>query len=56
MKWDFEAIVIGSGFGGSINSLRLSKKWPNQIALIERGKRYGLGEFPRSPKGMAENF
>lgn len=56
MKWDYEAIVIGSGFGGAINSLRLAKKWPGKVMLVERGKRYGMGQFPRSPKDMAQNF
>ncbi|NRA66946.1 MAG: GMC family oxidoreductase [Pseudobacteriovorax sp.] len=56
MKFDCEALVIGSGFGGSINSLRLSKKWPGQVILIERGKRYPMGSFARSPKDMSQNF
>ncbi|SMF52282.1 GMC family oxidoreductase N-terminal domain-containing protein [Pseudobacteriovorax antillogorgiicola] len=52
----FEAIVIGSGFGGGITACRLSKKWPGQVMVIERGKRYPLGSFPRKPKDISENF
>ncbi|WP_027158904.1 GMC oxidoreductase [Methylobacter luteus] len=55
-EYDYEAIVIGSGFGGSINTCRLSKKWPGKVMLLERGKRYPLGAFPRSPHDMANNF
>ena len=39
IEYEYEAIVIGSGFGGSINTCRLSKKWPGQVLLLERGKR-----------------
>ncbi len=56
IQYDYEAIVIGSGFGGSINTCRLSKKWPGQVLLLERGKRYPMGSFARSPHDMARNF
>lgn len=56
IEYDYEAIVIGSGFGGSINTCRLSKKWLGKVMLLERGKRYPLGAFPRSPHDMANNF
>ena len=56
MEWKYEAIIIGSGFGGAINALRLSKKWPGKVLLIERGRRYDFGSFPRSPNDMASNF
>ncbi|NMH65023.1 GMC oxidoreductase [Shewanella salipaludis] len=56
IQYDHEAIVIGSGFGGSINTCRLAKKWPGRVMLLERGKRYPMGSFPRSPHGMAQNF
>ncbi|RYZ60072.1 MAG: GMC family oxidoreductase [Proteobacteria bacterium] len=56
MSWDAEALVIGSGFGGSILACRLAREWPGQVIVIERGKRYGMGDFPRSPQAMAKNF
>ena len=52
----YEAVVIGSGFGGAINACRLSKKWPGQVLVLERGKRYPMGSFPRSPHDVARNF
>jgi cholesterol oxidase len=51
-----EAIVIGTGFGGAISACRLSKKWPGSVLVLERGRRYELGSFPRTPRGMARNF
>jgi cholesterol oxidase len=52
----YEAIIVGSGFGGAINACRLSKKWPRRVLVLERGKRYPLGAFPRTPHAIANNF
>ncbi|MDQ3914886.1 MAG: GMC oxidoreductase [Actinomycetota bacterium] len=52
----YEAIVIGSGFGGAINACRLAKRWPGKVLVLERGKRYPMGSFPRTPHDMARNF
>jgi cholesterol oxidase len=56
MAETYEAIVIGSGFGGGINACRLSKKWPGKVMVLERGKRYPMGSFPRVPHDFARNF
>lgn len=45
-QWD--AIVVGSGFGGSITALRLAQAGKS-VLVLERGKRYRPGEFPRNP-------
>ena len=50
-----EAVIIGSGFGGAVMSARLSKCWPGKILLLERGREYPLGAYPRSPAEMADN-
>ncbi len=52
----YESVVIGTGFGGSINACRLSKRWPGKVLVLERGKRYGMGSFPRAPHALARNF
>jgi len=52
-----EAVVVGSGFGGAVAACRLSKRWPGgQVCVLERGKRYPLGSFPRSPHAFSLNF
>lgn len=51
-----DAVVIGSGFGGAISCCRLAQKWGKGVLLLERGKRYPMGSFPRSPHQMADNF
>lgn len=56
MANDYEAIVIGSGFGGAINACRLSKRWPGKVLVLERGQRYPMGSFPRTPHDLARNF
>lgn len=44
--FDFDAIVVGSGFGGSVMTLRLAEKGL-RVCLLERGRRYGMHGFPR---------
>lgn len=53
---DHEAVIIGSGFGGAVMSARLSKRWPGRVLLLERGKEFPLGGFPRSPHDLADNL
>ncbi|HJV81069.1 GMC family oxidoreductase [Noviherbaspirillum sp.] len=53
---DYEAVVVGSGFGGAVMSARLSRRWPGRVLLLERGKQYPLGGYPRSSHDMADNF
>jgi len=53
---DFEAVVIGSGFGGAILSCRLGNSFPSGVLVLERGKRYPMGSFPRTTKQFSESF
>jgi choline dehydrogenase-like flavoprotein len=41
----FDAIVVGSGYGGSVAALRLAEKG-YRVLLLERGSEYLPGEFP----------
>lgn len=52
---DFDAIVVGSGFGGSINALRLSQAG-KKVLVLERGKRYRPGDFPRDVRDVDKLF
>jgi cholesterol oxidase len=48
--WD--AVVIGSGFGGSVTAHRLAREgW--KVLLLERGRPYPPGSFPRTPMTLA---
>ncbi|QIN83494.1 NAD(P)-binding protein [Rubrobacter tropicus] len=51
----FDAIIVGSGFGGSVMAYRLAEAGL-RVCLLERGKAYPPGSFPRSPYKMHENF
>ena len=51
----FDAIVVGSGFGGSVMSYRLAEAGL-RVCLLERGKAYPPGSFPRSPYTLRESF
>ncbi len=46
-QFDFDYVIIGSGFGGSVSALRLSEKG-YKVAVLERGKRWASGDFPRT--------
>jgi cholesterol oxidase len=55
MKVDYDAVVIGSGFGGSINALRLAQAG-RSVLVLERGRRYQSGEFPRDSTDIDKLF
>ncbi|MEK6814241.1 MAG: GMC family oxidoreductase [Nitrospirota bacterium] len=50
-NFDTDIVVIGSGFGGSVMTCRLAEKG-YRVCLLERGREYGFGEFPRSMEEM----
>lgn len=47
MDKHYDYIVIGSGFGGSVASLRLAEKGYS-VMILEQGKRYRPEDFPRT--------
>ncbi|WP_370946505.1 FAD-dependent oxidoreductase [Amycolatopsis sp. cg5] len=44
---DFDVIVVGSGFGGSVAALRLTEKG-YRVAVIEAGRRFADDEFAKT--------
>jgi len=45
--FDFDWLVIGSGFGGSVSALRLAEKG-YRVGVLERGRRYREEDLPKS--------
>jgi cholesterol oxidase len=46
-QFDFDFIVIGSGFGGSVSALRLVEKG-YRVAVMEMGRRWNAENLPRT--------
>lgn len=51
----FDAVIIGSGFGGSVMAYRLAEAGL-RVCLLERGKAYPPNSFPRKPYDLGQNF
>ena len=55
MKNSYDVVVIGSGFGGAITACRLAEAGFD-VCILERGKQYEKGEFPRDFKRPEDWF
>src|SRR4051812_3224984 len=51
----YDAIVVGSGFGGSVTAYRLAEAG-RRVLVLERGRPYPPGSFTRSPYRARESF
>lgn len=47
MAFDYDYLIVGSGFGGSVSALRLTEKG-YRVAVLEQGRRLGPDDFPKS--------
>jgi len=52
---DYDWIVVGSGFGGSVSAHRLTEKG-YRVAVIESGRRYNDHDFPKSTWDLRRYF
>ncbi len=53
--FDYDWLVIGSGFGGSVSALRLSEKG-YKVGVLECGRRFADHEFPESTSDYKRYF
>ena len=44
---DFDYIIMGSGFGGSVSALRLAEKG-YRVLVVEKGRRFDAQDFPKT--------
>ena len=47
MERDFDVVIIGSGFGGSVSALRLTEK-NYRVCVLEAGRRFSDKDFPKT--------
>ncbi|WP_229051195.1 GMC family oxidoreductase [Aeromicrobium sp. Leaf350] len=46
-EFDYDVVVVGSGFGGSVTALRLTEKG-YKVGVMEAGRRFADDEFPET--------
>jgi cholesterol oxidase len=51
----YDAVIVGSGFGGSVTACRLAEAG-RRVRVLERGRAYPPGSFTRSPYRARESF
>ncbi len=55
MESVYDAVVVGSGFGGAITACRLAESgW--RVCVLERGRRFGPGDYPDRPEQAPRMF
>ncbi len=55
MSYDYDWLVVGSGFGGSVSALRLAEKG-YKVGVLECGKRFEDKDFPKSTWDLKRYF
>jgi cholesterol oxidase len=53
MDRTYDAVVVGSGFGGGIAACRLAEAG-KRVCVLERGRRFGRDDFPDRPEQAPE--
>jgi cholesterol oxidase len=49
----YDAVIVGSGFGGGITACRLAEAG-KRVCVLERGRRFAPADFPTEPKQAPE--
>ncbi|HEV7562193.1 MAG TPA: GMC family oxidoreductase [Solirubrobacterales bacterium] len=53
MARSYDAVIVGSGFGGGISACRLAEAGKS-VCVLERGRRFGSDDFPDEPEQAPE--
>lgn len=48
VAYDYDVLVVGSGFGGAVSALRLTEKG-YRVGVLEAGRRFTPAPSPRTP-------
>lgn len=54
-SFDYDVIVVGSGFGGSVAALRLAEKG-YRVAVVEKGRQWTDSTYPRNNWNLRKSF
>ncbi|HEY4916597.1 MAG TPA: NAD(P)-binding protein, partial [Solirubrobacteraceae bacterium] len=54
-RFDYDWLIVGSGFGGSVSALRLSEKGYS-VGVLECGRRFADDEFASSTNDLKRYF
>src|SRR5205807_6997746 len=52
---DYDVLVVGSGFGGSVAALRLTEKG-YRVGVLEAGRRFGPDDLPATSWQLRDYF
>ena len=52
---EYDYIVIGSGFGGSVSALRLAEKG-YRVGVLEKGREWKTKDFPKTNWNIRKYF
>ena len=55
MKYDYDWLVVGSGFGGSVSALRLAEKG-HRVGVLECGRRFRDEDYAKSAWNLRRYF
>ncbi len=55
IRFDYDFVIIGSGFGGSVSALRLAEKGYT-VCVLERGRRWKSSDFPTTNWNLSKSI
>lgn len=56
IKSKYKVVVIGSGYGASVAAARIAEKIGNDLCILERGREFTPGEYPRNMAEALKSF